>query len=85
MIKRSKKLALGDEPMYKIKSKQIRFEDFYQPVGLKMDPNNRWIKKAEMIPWDAAWDAARAAAWAAARDAAEEWQIATLREMLAEV
>ena len=35
--------------------------------------------------WDAAraaeWDAARAAAWAAA----EEWQIATLREMLAEV
>lgn len=38
--------------MYKIKSKQIRFEDFYQPVGLKMDPNNRWIKKAEMIPWD---------------------------------
>lgn len=39
--------------MYKFRDKQIRFEDFHQPVGLKMDPNNRWIKKAESIPWSA--------------------------------
>jgi len=50
-IKTGKKLALGDEPMYKFSNNQIRFEDFHQPVGLKMDPDNRWIKKAESIPW----------------------------------
>ena len=27
--------------------------DFNQPIGLKMNPENRWIKKAETIPWDA--------------------------------
>lgn len=37
--------------MYKFGDNQIRFEDFQQPVGLKMDPNNRWVKKAELIPW----------------------------------
>lgn len=26
--------------------------DFNQPIGLKMNPENRWIKKAERIPWD---------------------------------
>lgn len=26
--------------------------DFNQPIGLKMNPENRWIKKAELIPWD---------------------------------
>ena len=39
--------------MYKIKrEKQISFTDFNQPQGLKMNPNNRWVKKAAMIPWD---------------------------------
>ena len=38
--------------MYKIASKQIKFSDFNQPLGLTMNPNNRWIKKAELIPWD---------------------------------
>jgi len=33
--------------------RQFRFTDFNQPVGLKMDPENRWVKKAAMIPWDA--------------------------------
>ena len=31
---------------------QISFTDFDQPLGLKMNPNNRWIKKAALIPWD---------------------------------
>ena len=31
---------------------QISFTDFNQPLGLKMNPNNRWIKKAKLIPWD---------------------------------
>lgn len=37
--------------MYKKQSGQLSFEDFDQPMGLHMNPNNRWIKKAEMIPW----------------------------------
>lgn len=39
--------------MYKFGDNQIKFEDFHQPVGLKMDRNNRWIEKAESIPWSA--------------------------------
>ena len=31
---------------------QYTLTDFNQPIGLKMNPENRWIKKAEMIPWD---------------------------------
>lgn len=38
--------------MYKISSKQITFEDFNQPVGMQLDSKNRWIKKAELVPWD---------------------------------
>lgn len=38
--------------MYKIQSnQQISFEDFNQPLGLKMNPDNRWIKKSELMPW----------------------------------
>ncbi len=39
--------------MYKYsRDTQIKFEDFNQPMGLKMNPNNRWVKKAELIPWE---------------------------------
>jgi hypothetical protein len=37
--------------MYKFKSKQISFSDFGQPVGMEMNPENRWIIKADSIPW----------------------------------
>ena len=38
--------------MYKTnRNRQFSLSDFNQPVGLKMNPENRWIKKAEMIPW----------------------------------
>lgn len=30
---------------------QLGLVDFNQPIGLKMNPENRWIKKAETIPW----------------------------------
>ena len=40
--------------MYKKdRNHQFRLADFNQPIGLKMNPENRWIKKAEIIPWDA--------------------------------
>jgi hypothetical protein len=39
--------------MYKKnRNKQINLTDFNQPMGLKLDPENKWIKKAEMIPWN---------------------------------
>ena len=38
--------------MYQYASGQIRFEDFGQPVGMHMSPNNRWVKRAESIPWE---------------------------------
>lgn len=31
---------------------QSSFLDFNQPLGLNMDPDNRWIKMADQIPWD---------------------------------
>ena len=39
--------------MYKFKrEKQISFTDFNQPLGLQMNTDNRWVKKAAMIPWE---------------------------------
>ena len=39
--------------MYKKKrNHQFSFTDFNQPLGFKMNPDNRWVRKAELIPWD---------------------------------
>jgi hypothetical protein len=38
--------------MYKKQSKQVGVADFGMPLGLKLDAENRWVKKAETIPWD---------------------------------
>ena len=39
--------------MYKFERyRQLGLADFNQPVGLKMDPENRWIRKAATIPWE---------------------------------
>lgn len=39
--------------MYKATDKiQSSFTDFNQPIGLHMNPNNRWIQMADMIPWN---------------------------------
>jgi hypothetical protein len=32
---------------------QPSFEDFYLPFGGKLSGENRWIKLAELIPWEA--------------------------------
>lgn len=37
--------------MYKYSDRQISFADFGQPVGMKMNADNRWVKKAQSIPW----------------------------------
>ena len=47
-------MHLGEKLMYKFERyRQIGLADFNQPFGLKMNPENRWVKKAETIPWDA--------------------------------
>ena len=38
--------------MYKTnRNRQLSLSDFNQPIGLKMNPDNRWVKMAETIPW----------------------------------
>lgn len=38
--------------MYKFELEpQIPLEDFNQPLGLKMNPENRWVAKTSIIPW----------------------------------
>lgn len=40
--------------MYKFdRNHQFGLADFNQPFGFKMNPENRWVKKADTIPWDA--------------------------------
>lgn len=38
--------------MYKFKDNQLSLTDFGAAVGLKLNPENRWIKKAQNIPWE---------------------------------
>ena len=40
--------------MYKKnRNKQLAFSNFNQPLGLQLNPDNRWVRKAATIPWDA--------------------------------
>lgn len=44
-----KKLAHKEKPMYKFnRNIQITFSDFNQPMGMKMNGDNSWVKKAEI-------------------------------------
>ena len=39
--------------MYKyLDQLQHSFFDFNQPLGMHMNPENRWVRLAEQIPWD---------------------------------
>ena len=38
--------------MYKYRIKQISLTDFNTPVGMKLNPDNCWVKKATLIPRD---------------------------------
>lgn len=33
-------------------SQQLAFQDFYVPFGGKLNPNNRWVQLADLIPWE---------------------------------
>ena len=43
-------MHLGDA-MYRYSNGQISLADFKQPVGMNLKEDNRWIKKAQTIPW----------------------------------
>jgi hypothetical protein len=38
--------------MYQKIEEQLRLENFHLPFSGKLDPNNRWTKLAQLIPWD---------------------------------
>ena len=39
--------------MYYVEDKdQLTIEDFFMPFEGNLDPNNRWVKLAEIMPWD---------------------------------
>ncbi len=37
--------------MYRYRNGQISLSDFKQPVGMNLKESNRWVKKAQTIPW----------------------------------
>ena len=47
----AKNLALGGAAMYRYSDGQISLTDFEQPMGMKLREDNRWVKKAQIIPW----------------------------------
>ena len=38
--------------MYRYSNGQISLSDFQQPMGMRLREDNRWVKKAQSIPWD---------------------------------
>lgn len=47
----SKSLHKVVNGMYKYSNGQISLADFRQPVGMHLKEDNRWVKKAQTIPW----------------------------------
>ena len=37
--------------MYRYSNGQISLADFKQPIGMNLKESNRWVKKAQTIPW----------------------------------
>ncbi|EHL04606.1 hypothetical protein HMPREF0322_04693 [Desulfitobacterium hafniense DP7] len=38
--------------MYRKPSPQLTIDDFVLPFSGKLNPNNRWVQLANIIPWD---------------------------------
>ena len=38
--------------MYQYGNGQISLSDFQQPMGMCLREDNRWVKKAQLLPWD---------------------------------
>ena len=37
--------------MYRSNRQQLEFPDFYLPFSGQLDPKNRWVKLAKLVPW----------------------------------
>ncbi len=40
--------------MYRSQRQQLEFPDFYLPFSGHLDPENRWVQLARLVPWDLA-------------------------------
>ena len=40
--------------MYRSQRQQLEFPDFYLPFSGQLDPENRWVQLARLVPWDLA-------------------------------
>jgi IS5 family transposase len=46
-------VTLMEGKMYRTEDKQqLAFKDFYLPFGGKLNPTNRWVQLAQLIPWE---------------------------------
>ena len=50
--KLAKTLHLEGMGMYRYSNGQISLSDFQQPMGMHLREDNRWVRKAQIIPWD---------------------------------
>ena len=50
--KRPKPLHLEGTDMYRYSNGQISLSDFQQPMGMCLREDNRWVKKAQLLPWN---------------------------------
>ena len=50
-LKNRQKPCTWRTDMYRYSNGQISLSDFKQPVGMNLKESNRWVKKAQTIPW----------------------------------
>lgn len=52
-VRQGRSVCREPKIVYKVKNNpQTSFPDFNQPLGLHMNPENRWIRLAAIVPWD---------------------------------
>lgn len=51
-MERAKNPCTWGRKMYRKKDPQVRMEECIPPFHGTLDPNNRWVKMAHLIPWD---------------------------------
>ena len=45
-------MVLGWLMYYKDDRNQLGIDEFFLPFGGKLNKNNRWVRMAEIMPWD---------------------------------
>jgi len=50
----AKSMRLEMKPMYREDDRQMHIFDYTLEDYFKLDPNNRWVKQAKIVPWDMA-------------------------------